>query len=43
MTSDHPTPANTGMPRWLVVGIAAKLVLVTLIIAAVVWWAGQGA
>lgn len=36
-------PANTGqgMPRWLVMAFATKLVLVILIVAAVVWWAGR--
>ena len=34
----HNPPGN-GMPRWLIYGLLAKLVLVVLITLAVVWYA----
>lgn len=33
------TPQQSGMPRWLIYGIVAKLVLVVLITLAIVWYA----
>jgi len=42
MGSGEPSsPKPNGMPRWLVWGIAIKLVLVTSIVVAVVWWANR--
>ncbi|MEZ5688299.1 MAG: hypothetical protein R3E21_05850 [Caenibius sp.] len=32
---------KVGMPRWLVIGFAIKLVLVVSITLAVVWWANR--
>jgi len=32
---------QAGIPRWLVIGFAAKLVLVAVIVGAVVWWASR--
>jgi len=37
----RPENRGQGMPRWLVMAFAAKLVLVVAIVAAVVWWAGR--
>ena len=39
-TDQHPR-ANVGIPRWLVIAFAAKLVLVVAIVGAVLWWAGR--
>ena len=37
-----PQGEGTGIPRWLVVAFAAKLVLVVVVIVgAVLWWAGR--
>ena len=40
MTDGIKTNAQ-GIPRWLVVAFATKMVLVVLIVAAVVWWAAR--
>jgi len=37
--SPPPPPTKTGIPRWLVIGIAVKLLVVTAITVAVIWWA----
>ncbi len=34
-----PTP-QAGLPKWLIYGFAAKLVLVVAITIGVMWWAG---
>lgn len=38
MTADEPNP-QTGIPRWLLIAFGAKLALVTIITAVIVWWA----
>lgn len=30
---------QTGIPRWLIYGFLAKMVLVIAVVAAVMWWA----
>lgn len=35
----EPPQANTGIPRWLVIGFAVKLAIITLIVGAIVWYA----
>lgn len=37
---EHPR-GNQGIPRWLVIAFAGKLVLVVAIVVAVVWWAAR--
>jgi len=34
------TPPSTGLPRWLLIGFAVKIILVVAITGAVLWWAG---
>jgi hypothetical protein len=41
VAGDEPTPPQPGMPRWLVIAIASKLVVITLIVAAIVWYASR--
>ena len=37
--TEHRKP-ETGVPKWLIYGFAAKLVLVVAITVGVMWWAG---
>ncbi len=39
-TGSHPKPAETGMPKWLLYGFIAKLVLVVVITLGVLYYAG---
>ncbi|WP_281190418.1 hypothetical protein [Novosphingobium naphthalenivorans] len=39
MTQEPQSSGNNGMPRWMIIAFAAKLVLVVAIVIAVVWWA----
>jgi len=41
MASAEPERPATGIPRWLVIAFAAKLVVITLIVAGIVWWASR--
>jgi hypothetical protein len=36
-----PQGDGTGIPRWLVIAFAAKLVLVVVIVGVVLWWTGR--
>ncbi len=36
----NPTPSNR-MPKWLLLAIAGKIVAVVLILAVVLWYAGN--
>lgn len=38
MTADPLHRDNTGPPRWLVIGFAIKLVLITVFVGGLVWW-----
>ncbi|MBE5074043.1 hypothetical protein IM511_06965 [Erythrobacteraceae bacterium E2-1 Yellow Sea] len=39
MDDEKGTPPQSGMPRWLIYGIAAKLALVIVITLGIVWYA----
>lgn len=35
------SPAQTGLPRWLIYGFAAKLVLVAGVVGFLLWWTSR--
>ncbi len=38
---ETPPPApNAGPPKWLIYGVAAKVVLIAAVILGVLWWKG---
>jgi len=41
MDANPQRPAAPGIPRWLVIAFAAKLAVITAIVAGIVWWAGR--
>lgn len=41
MTNDQKSQAQTGLPRWLIYGFAAKLVLVVGIVDFLLWWTSR--
>lgn len=41
MTNDSKSQTQNGLPRWLIYGFAAKLVLVVGVVGFLLWWTSR--